>query len=132
MIPGLFHAQARIRRIILVASQNRQAHSKQLNRSGKTMNRIELAIFGAMTVYIIAVIVSYMKLEPIQGYEIQLGSLSISKTFTGIAIRQEELLHSPYTGYINYFVREGERVSPISPAFNSDASFPLSSTEYTV
>ncbi len=127
MIPGLFHAQARIRRIILVASQNRQAHSKQLNRSGKTMNRIELAIFGAMTVYIIAVIVSYMKLEPIQGYEIQLGSLSISKTFTGIAIRQEELLHSPYTGYINYFVREGERVSTRDTVYSVDESGKLAS-----
>ncbi len=127
MIPGLFHAQARIRRIILVASQNRQAHSKQLNRSGKTMNRIELAIFGAMTVYIIAVIVSYMKLEPIQGYEIQLGSLSISKTFTGIAIRQEELLHSPYTGYINYFVREGERVSTRDTVYFVDESGKLAS-----
>lgn len=110
-----------------MASQNRQAHSKQLNRSGKTMNRIELAIFGAMTVYIIAVIVSYMKLEPIQGYEIQLGSLSISKTFTGIAIRQEELLHSPYTGYINYFVREGERVSTRDTVYSVDESGKLAS-----
>lgn len=110
-----------------MASQNRQAQSKQLNKSGKTMNRIELAIFGAMTVYIIAVIVSYMKMEPIQGYEIQLGSLSIAKTYTGIAIRQEELLHSPYTGYINYFVREGERVSTRDTVYSVDESGKLAS-----
>lgn len=91
------------------------------------MNRIELAIFGAMTVYIIAVIVSYMKMEPIQGYEIQLGSLSIAKTYTGIAIRQEELLHSPYTGYINYFVREGERVSTRDTVYSVDESGKLAS-----
>ena len=125
--PGLFYAQERIRRIILVASQNHQAHRRQLNKSGKTMNRIELAIFGAMTIYIIAVIVSYMKMEPIQGYEIQMGSLSISKTFTGIAIRQEELLHSPYTGYINYFVREGERVSSRDTVYSVDESGKLAS-----
>lgn len=110
-----------------MASQNRQARSRQLNKSGKTMNRIELAIFGAMTVYIIVVIVSYMKMEPIQGYEVQLGSLSISKTFTGIAIRQEELLHSPYTGYINYFVREGERVSSRDTVYSVDESGKLAS-----
>ena len=91
------------------------------------MNRIELAIFGAMTVYIIAVIVSYMKMEPIQGYEVQLGSLSISKTYTGIAIRQEELLRSPYTGYINYFVREGERVSTRDTVYSVDESGKLAS-----
>ena len=56
------------------------------------MNRIEITIFGAMTVYIIAVIITYFRMEPIQGYEIQIGSLSVAKTYTGIAIRQEELL----------------------------------------
>ena len=84
------------------------------------MNRIELAIFGAMTVYIIAVIVSYLKREPIQGYEIQMGSLSVAKTYTGVAIRKEELIKSSYTGYINYFVREGERVSSSDTVYSVD------------
>ena len=91
------------------------------------MNRIELSIFGAMTVYIIAVIISYLKMEPIQGYEIQMGSLSVSKTYTGIAIRQEELLRSPYTGYINYFIREGERVSSRDTVYSVDESGKLAS-----
>jgi len=91
------------------------------------MNRIEFAIFGAMTVYMIAVIISYLNMEPIQGYEIQMGSLSVSKTYTGIAIRQEELLASPYTGYINYFVREGERVSSRDTVYSIDESGKLAS-----
>ena len=91
------------------------------------MNRIEFAIFGAMTVYIIAVIISYLRLEPIQGYEIQMGSLSIAKTYTGVAIRQEEILKSPYTGFINYFVREGERVSSRDTVYSVDESGKLAS-----
>ncbi|MDE6219386.1 MAG: hypothetical protein K2G51_02960, partial [Lachnospiraceae bacterium] len=110
-----------------MASERRQAHRKQLNKSGRTMNRIELAIFGAMTVYIIAVIITYMKMEPIQGYEIQMGSLFVSKTYTGIAIRQEELLQSAYTGFINYFVREGERVSSRDTVYSVDESGKLAS-----
>ncbi len=110
-----------------MTSQNRQARRKQLNKSGKTMNRIELAIFGAMTVYIIAVIVSYLKREPIQGYEIQMGSLSVAKTYTGVAIRKEELIKSSYTGYINYFVREGERVSSSDTVYSVDESGKLAS-----
>lgn len=110
-----------------MASERRQARSKQLNKSGRTMNRIELAIFGAITVYIIAVIVTYLNMEPIQGYEIQMGSLSISKTYTGIAIRQEELLQSAYTGYINYFVREGARVSSRDTVYSVDESGKLAS-----
>lgn len=110
-----------------MTAQNRQARRKQLNKSGRTMNRIELAIFGAMTIYIIAVLISYMKVEPIQGYEIQMGSLSVAKTYTGIAIREEELLKSPYTGYINYFVREGERVSSRDTVYSVDESGKLAS-----
>lgn len=86
------------------------------------MNRIEITIFGAMTVYIIAVIITYFRMEPIQGYEIQIGSLSVAKTYTGIAIRQEELLRSPYTGYINYYIREGERVSSRDTVYSVDES----------
>ncbi|MBO5033844.1 MAG: hypothetical protein J6C19_06250 [Lachnospiraceae bacterium] len=110
-----------------MAAENRQARRKQQNKSGKTMNRIELAIFGAMTIYIFVVIVMYLKSEPIKGYEIQMGSLSVSKTYTGIALRQEELLTSPYTGYINYYVREGERVSSRDTVYSIDESGKLDS-----
>ena len=91
------------------------------------MNRIEITIFGAMTVYIIAVIITYFRMEPIQGYEIQIGSLSVAKTYTGIAIRQEELLRSPYTGCINYYIREGERVSSRDTVYSVDESGKLAS-----
>ncbi|MCI8973458.1 MAG: hypothetical protein HFH79_07700 [Lachnospiraceae bacterium] len=110
-----------------MASEHRQVRKKQLNKSGRTMNRIEITIFGAMTVYIIAVIITYFRMEPIQGYEIQIGSLSVAKTYTGIAIRQEELLRSPYTGYINYYIREGERVSSRDTVYSVDESGKLAS-----
>lgn len=71
------------------------------------MNRIEITIFGAMTVYIIAVIITYFRMEPIQGYEIQIGSLSVAKTYTGIAIRQEELLRSPLHGLYQLLYQGG-------------------------
>ena len=86
------------------------------------MNRIELLIFGTMTVYIIVLIVMYLNSEPIMGYSIQMGSLSVSKTYTGIAMREEELVNSPYTGYINYYVREGERVSSRDTVYSIDES----------
>ena len=85
--------------------------SSEISRhSGKTMNKIEFFIFGAMMVYIVVLIVMYMQSEPIRGYEIQMGSLSVAKTYTGIALRQEEVIATPYTGYINYYIREGESI----------------------
>ena len=95
--------------------------------SGKTMNKIEFFIFGAMMVYIVVLIVMYMQSEPIRGYEIQMGSLSVAKTYTGIALRQEEVIATPYTGYINYYIREGERVSTRDTVYSIDESGKLAS-----
>ncbi len=105
-----------------MADRNRQRARQERNRSGKTMNKIEFVIFGAITVYIIVLIVMYLNSTPIKGYEIQMGSLSIAKTYTGIAIREEELITTPYTGYINYYVREGSRVSTRDTVFSIDES----------
>lgn len=96
-------------------------------KSGKTMNRMEFAIFGAMIVYLIVIIIMYFNSEQIRGYEIQMGSLSISKNYTGIALRNEEIIQSPYTGYINYYVREGERVSTRDTIYSIDESGKLAS-----
>ncbi|MEE1255804.1 MAG: HlyD family efflux transporter periplasmic adaptor subunit [Lachnospiraceae bacterium] len=96
-------------------------------RTGKTMNKIEFLIFGAMMVYLIVVVVSYLNSDKIRGYEIKMGSLSETKTYTGIAIRDEEVLVSPYTGYINYYVREGERVSTRDTVYSIDESGKLAS-----
>ncbi len=91
-------------------------------KSGKTMNKIEFLIFGAMMVYLIVVVVTYLNSEKIRGYEIKMGSLSETKTYTGIAIRDEEMITSSYTGYINYYVREGERVSTRDTVYSIDES----------
>jgi len=113
--------------LISVAGNHQQTHKRKQNKSGKTMNKIEFVIFGAMTVYIIVVIIMYLNSDPVKGYEIQMGSLSVSKTYTGIAIRQEELLTSSYTGYINFYVREGERVSSRDTVYSIDESGKLAS-----
>lgn len=106
--------------------RNRQV-IEMTRRSGKTMNKIEFLIFGAMMVYLIAVVVSYFNSDKIRGYEIKMGSLSETKTYTGIAIREEEVLTTPYTGYINYYVREGERVSTRDTVYSIDESGKLAS-----
>ena len=104
-------------------ADNVSRHSK----SGKTMNKIEFIIFGAIILYIIVIVINYMKSVPIKGYEIQMGSLSVSKAYTGVALRKEKLIQSPYTGYINFYVREGERVSSRDNVYSIDESGKLAS-----
>lgn len=93
-----------------------------ISKIGHTMSIMELLIFGSIAIYIVVIVLTYFNKVPIHGYEIQMGSLSISKMYTGIALRQEEIVTSPYTGFVNYYVREGERVSTRDVVYSIDES----------
>ena len=47
--------------------------------------------------------------KQIYGYEVKNGSLSKSNVYEAIALREETVVNSTYSGYINYFAKEGER-----------------------
>ena len=46
----------------------------------------------------------------VQTYEVEVGSLMNNASFTAVALRQEEVYNSSYSGDINYYQREGTRV----------------------
>ncbi|MCR4655424.1 MAG: hypothetical protein K5770_04245 [Lachnospiraceae bacterium] len=85
-----------------------------------------LVIFIVLFVYIIIVIVSYFRSTPITPYEVSLGSLAVNNTYTGIALRSEEVVMSNYSGYVNYYAREGERVAKNSMVYTVDSSGEIS------
>lgn len=47
--------------------------------------------------------------KQIYGYVVKNGSLSESNIYEAIALRDEEVITSTHSGYINYFAKEGER-----------------------
>ncbi|MBQ7564839.1 MAG: hypothetical protein IJT16_12735 [Lachnospiraceae bacterium] len=85
-----------------------------------------LVIFAVLFVYILVVIVSYFRSTPITPYEVTLGSLAVNNTYTGIALREETVVDCDYTGYVNYYAREGERVAVNSLVYTVDSSGEIS------
>lgn len=70
-----------------------------------------MVIFGAIFVYIIICVWLYFfHSKHIEPYTVKMGSLSQESLYTGIALRTETVVNSRYSGYINYYAREGERV----------------------
>ena len=68
-------------------------------------------IFGAIFLYItICVCMYFFNSKHIRSYTVQVGTLSEDNIYTGIALRSETVVSSDYSGYINYYAREGERV----------------------
>ncbi|MCR5735328.1 MAG: hypothetical protein K6G22_12055 [Lachnospiraceae bacterium] len=112
-------------------SKNRKKRKKSSNgkvvkyRSPININP-GLIIFGIMFVYILVVVVTYFKSEPITPYEVTAGSLAVNNTYTGLVLREETEFPASYSGYINYYAREGEKISKGSMVYTVDSSGEIS------
>lgn len=70
-----------------------------------------LLIFVVILVELIISITGYFNTKHISPYEVRTGSLYTNSLYTGIALRQESLVTAQDSGYVNYFVREGQHVA---------------------
>lgn len=70
-----------------------------------------IIVFVVIAFYLIISVILYFKSDPIKGYEVKKGSLSVANNYTGIILRKEEVVTSTDAGYINYYAREGEKVA---------------------
>lgn len=64
----------------------------------------------AILVYMIILIISYFNKTHVYSYQVKEGSLAVTNTYTGIALREETIHQSATPGYVDYFAREGEHV----------------------
>lgn len=76
----------------------------------KTYFGMEILIPFIIVFYFIILIISYYNKSHIYSYQVKEGSLAVSSTYTGIALRQEEIHQSSNPGYITYLAQEGEHV----------------------
>ena len=58
--------------------------------------------------------------EKVSFYEVTQKSIADDNVYTGVIVRQEELITTPKTGYINYYVGEGERISKNTNVYSVD------------
>jgi len=84
-------------------------------------------IFGVIFLYMIICVGIYLTREKISIYEVSvLGSLTKAKSYTGLLLRQEEVTCADGAGYVNYYIREGERVGVGDVIYTLDESGQLS------
>ena len=71
---------------------------------------IGIIIFGVIFVYLVITVLTYVTAKHISVYEVREGSILRDNSYTGIIIRQEEIVDSQEDGYVNYFVTETSKV----------------------
>lgn len=52
----------------------------------------------------------YFTTKHVAGYQVKKGSLFVDNVYTGLALREETIITSNYSGYLNYYVSEGSRI----------------------
>ena len=81
----------------------------QIYKKKRTLN-IGVILFGVIFIYLIITILTYVTGRRVSVYEVREGSILKDTAYTGIVLRQEELITADSDGYINYFTTEGSKV----------------------
>lgn len=86
--------------------------SNKIKKYRKPLNlNIGMLIFGTIFIYMVICVVMYFQTTHIVRYEVKEGSLATDNIFRGVVIREETVVNTETSGYVNYFAREGERVA---------------------
>lgn len=70
-----------------------------------------MIIFSVIFLYVVVCVIIYFQTSHIVRYEVQEGSLSTNNLYRGVVLRDETVIRTSSTGYVNYCAREGERVA---------------------
>lgn len=83
---------------------------------------IGMVIFLVILIYVVYSLVRYVTQKHVVGYEVRTGALESNEVYKGIALRKEEVVGSKYSGHINYYTREGDRLAANKLAYTVDES----------
>ena len=72
---------------------------------------IGVVVFGFIFIYIVFYIFSYFTSEHIAVYEVGQGTIAENNTYYGLVLREEKIISSSYSGYINYYLRDAAKTS---------------------
>ena len=81
---------------------------------------VGLFMFLIIFIYVLISVLTYLTSHKTEVYEVRSGSLSDNQVYQGIALRNESVVNSDYTGTINFYNKEGERVPEGGLAFSVD------------
>ena len=79
-------------------------HTTNITAFRKKWNiNIGIVIFGVVFIYLLVTVLMYLTSKHISAYEVREGSILKDNAYTGLAIRNEEVVTAEQSGYINYF-----------------------------
>ena len=71
---------------------------------------VGLIMLLVIFLYVLISLVTYLTSHRTEVYEVRTGSLSNNLIYQGIVLRRESVVNSDYTGTVNYYNKEGDRI----------------------
>ncbi|MBR6403232.1 MAG: hypothetical protein IKS48_07590 [Eubacterium sp.] len=69
-----------------------------------------LVIFFIILIYVVASVIKSISKEPITTYKVSSSNINNNIKCTGIALRNENMINTSKSGYLIYFVRDGDKI----------------------
>lgn len=98
----------------MAADSRKRKSGKQNNirKYRRPLNlNIGMLIFGVIFVYVAVCVVMYFQTSHIVRYEVKKGSLATNNIYRGVVVRDEAVVRTTASGYVNYYAGEGDRVA---------------------
>lgn len=84
--------------------------NNKIVRYPKTLNiNIGVIFFALIFIYLLFNVYIYLTAKHVSYYEVDEGSIRIQTTYTGLALREEQLIYSGESGYVNYYLKDNSR-----------------------
>jgi hypothetical protein len=81
---------------------------------------IGVIIFFVLFLYIGINIILYLRKDHLAIYEVVAKTIADDNTCQGVILREEEVVNSTQAGYVNYYIKDGEKVGKNSVVYSLD------------
>ncbi len=81
---------------------------------------IGIIIFGVIFIYLVISVIIYATSEKTVIYEVNDGSLTVDRGYTGFIVRDEQVVNASYSGTVNYFLKNNHRAGKNTVIYSID------------
>lgn len=90
------------------------------NYSNQFKINIGTVIFIVILIYIVIRIIMSLQKESLSIYEVQNSYIDTNITTTALIVREEKLINADSSGYVSYYVRDGEKIGKNKTIYTID------------
>lgn len=84
--------------------------NNKIVRYPKTLNiNIGVIFFALIFIYLVFNVYIYLTAKHVAYYEVDEGSIRVQTSYTGLALRSEQVVYASKSGYVNYYLKDNSR-----------------------